>query len=170
MRPHKPHGFITIKTNFKLRSFNFLSYVRFIKLELHSPFNPFITLSTFSSNKLSLQVPTDKASTLFTFMGPLAVDIWLLSLAAFLLESLMLYAMGRFSPYEWRHPNPWRQNRELVNHFTLSNSFWFVTGTLLRQGCGFSPRVGNIELLVEGIIQVLYNKRHLNMKTLLIMF
>ncbi|XP_046667627.1 glutamate receptor ionotropic, kainate 2-like isoform X6 [Homalodisca vitripennis] len=103
---------------------------------------PFMNLGI----SILFKVPTDKASTFFTFMGPLALDIWLLSLTAYLVQCFMLYTMSRVSPYEWRRPRPRRRGR-LVNNFSLSNSFWFVTGTLLRQGSGLSPRATSTRIV-----------------------
>ncbi|XP_049838254.1 glutamate receptor ionotropic, kainate 2-like isoform X4 [Schistocerca gregaria] len=98
---------------------------------------PFMNLGI----SILFKVPTDKESTFFTFLDPLALDIWCLVVGAFLLACLSLFALARFSPYEWRNPRPWRTPDFLVNQFSLSNSLWFVTGTLLRQGSGVNPKV-----------------------------
>lgn len=75
-------------------------------------------------------------------MDPLGLDIWMLVVAAFSLACFTLFALARFSPYEWRNPRPWRPRPDyLVNQFSLANSFWFITGTLLRQGSGVNPKV-----------------------------
>ena len=39
-------------------------------------------------------------------MNPLAVEIWLYVLAAYVLVSFTLFVMARFSPYEWNNPHP----------------------------------------------------------------
>ncbi|GFG36475.1 hypothetical protein Cfor_11814 [Coptotermes formosanus] len=99
---------------------------------------PFMNLGI----SILFKVPTDKESTFFTFMEPLGLDIWLLVLAAFSLACFTLFALARFSPYEWRNPRPWLPSPDsLVNQFSLANSFWFITGTLLRQGSGVNPKV-----------------------------
>ena len=42
--------------------------------------------------------------------------------------------MARFSPYEWNNPHPCDPDNDLMeNQFSISNSFWFITGTFLRQ-------------------------------------
>lgn len=75
-------------------------------------------------------------------MNPLAVEIWLYVLAAYLLVSFTLFVMARFSPYEWNNPHPCQQESDVVeNQFSVSNSFWFITGTFLRQGSGLNPKV-----------------------------
>lgn len=88
------------------------------------------------------QVPTSQPTRLFSFMNPLAVEIWLYVLAAYLLVSFTLFVMARFSPYEWNNPHPCQQESDVVeNQFSVSNSFWFITGTFLRQGSGLNPKV-----------------------------
>lgn len=78
-------------------------------------------------------------------MNPLAVEIWLYVLAAYLLVSFTLFVMARFSPYEWNNPHPCHQESDIVeNQFSVSNSFWFITGTFLRQGSGLNPKVMKI--------------------------
>lgn len=75
-------------------------------------------------------------------MNPLAIEIWLYVLAAYLLVSFTLFVMARFSPYEWNNPHPCHQESDIVeNQFSVSNSFWFITGTFLRQGSGLNPKV-----------------------------
>lgn len=89
-----------------------------------------------------MQVPTSQPTRLFSFMNPLAVEIWLYVLAAYLLVSFTLFVMARFSPYEWNNPHPCHQESDIVeNQFSVSNSFWFITGTFLRQGSGLNPKV-----------------------------
>lgn len=96
-----------------------------------------------------IQVPTSQPTRLFSFMNPLAVEIWLYVLAAYLLVSFTLFVMARFSPYEWNNPHPCHQESDIVeNQFSVSNSFWFITGTFLRQGSGLNPKVINYFLVV----------------------
>lgn len=75
-------------------------------------------------------------------MNPLAIEIWLYVLAAYILVSFALFVMARFSPYEWKNPHPCYKQTDIVeNQFSISNSFWFITGTFLRQGSGLNPKV-----------------------------
>ncbi|XP_033607884.1 glutamate receptor ionotropic, kainate 1 isoform X11 [Cryptotermes secundus] len=105
---------------------------------------PFMNLGI----SILFKVPTDKESTFFTFMDPLGLDIWLLALAAFSLAFFTLFALARFSPYEWRNPRPWLPRPDyLVNQFSLANSFWFITGTLLRQGSGVNPKATSTRIV-----------------------
>ena len=71
---------------------------------------------------------------IFSFMNPLAVEIWLYVLAAYVLVSFTLFVMARFSPYEWNNPHPCVVDNDVMeNQFSINNSFWFITGTFLRQ-------------------------------------
>ncbi|XP_063237622.1 glutamate receptor ionotropic, kainate 2 isoform X1 [Bacillus rossius redtenbacheri] len=87
------------------------------------------------------KVPTSQPTRLFSFMNPLAAEIWVYVLAAYLLVSFTLFVMARFSPYEWHNPHPCLAESDVVeNQFSVSNSFWFITGTFLRQGSGLNPK------------------------------
>lgn len=75
-------------------------------------------------------------------MNPLAVEIWIYVLAAYVLVSITMYVVARFSPYEWQNPHPCEtENNISENQFTLSNSFWFTVGTMMQQGSDLNPRV-----------------------------
>lgn len=78
---------------------------------------------------------------LFSFMSPLDVDIWLYILAAYMLVSVTMFVIARFSPYEWHpmHPCVSTQEDMLENQFSLSNSFWFSTVCLLHQSSDLNP-------------------------------
>ncbi|XP_017869148.1 PREDICTED: glutamate receptor ionotropic, kainate 2 isoform X4 [Drosophila arizonae] len=91
------------------------------------------------------KVPTSQPTRLFSFMNPLAIEIWLYVLAAYILVSFALFVMARFSPYEWKNPHPCYRDTDIVeNQFSISNSFWFITGTFLRQGSGLNPKDSKI--------------------------
>ncbi|XP_070138570.1 glutamate receptor ionotropic, kainate 2 isoform X3 [Drosophila bipectinata] len=90
------------------------------------------------------KVPTSQPTRLFSFMNPLAIEIWLYVLAAYMLVSFALFVMARFSPYEWKNPHPCYKEMDIVeNQFSISNSFWFITGTFLRQGSGLNPKISD---------------------------
>ncbi|KAK4873456.1 hypothetical protein RN001_015485, partial [Aquatica leii] len=94
------------------------------------------------------KVPTSQPTRLFSFMNPLAIEIWLYVLAAYMLVSFTLFVMARFSPYEWNNPHPCHQDSDVVeNQFSVSNSFWFITGTFLRQGSGLNPKATSTRIV-----------------------
>lgn len=87
------------------------------------------------------KVPTSQQTRLFSFMNPLAIEIWLYVLAAYVLVSITMFIVARFSPYEWHNPHPCAQENDVVeNQFSLSNSFWFTIGTLMQQGSDLNPK------------------------------
>uniref|UniRef100_A0A8D8YFR0 Glutamate receptor ionotropic, kainate 2 n=1 Tax=Cacopsylla melanoneura TaxID=428564 RepID=A0A8D8YFR0_9HEMI len=92
---------------------------------------PFMNLGI----SILFKVPTSQSTRLFSFMNPLAIEIWLYVLAAYILVSLTMFLVARFSPYEWHNPHPCDVDNDLVqNQFSMSNSFWFTIGTLMQQG------------------------------------
>ncbi|XP_037956642.1 glutamate receptor ionotropic, kainate 2 isoform X3 [Teleopsis dalmanni] len=94
------------------------------------------------------KVPTSQPTRLFSFMNPLAMEIWLYVLAAYILVSFTLFVMARFSPYEWSNPHPCLKESDIVeNQFSISNSFWFITGTFLRQGSGINPKATSTRIV-----------------------
>ncbi|XP_017493316.1 PREDICTED: glutamate receptor ionotropic, kainate 2 isoform X1 [Rhagoletis zephyria] len=94
------------------------------------------------------KVPTSQPTRLFSFMNPLAMEIWLYVLAAYVLVSFTLFVMARFSPYEWNNPHPCMKETDIVeNQFSVSNSFWFITGTFLRQGSGLNPKATSTRIV-----------------------
>ena len=108
---------------------------------VHHPQPPRIPSSSGVSLVVVVQVPTDKESAFFSFLNPLGYDIWIFVGGAFFMSSFTLFTLARFTPYEWVYPQPWKRNNYLVNQLSMSNSFWFITGTLLRQTSGVNPQV-----------------------------
>lgn len=78
---------------------------------------------------------------LFSFMSPLAMDVWVYLITSFLGVTLFLFFVARFSPYEWVNPHPCvRDPDELKNNFSMKNTLWFTIGCLMQQGCDIMPR------------------------------
>ncbi|XP_033226294.1 glutamate receptor ionotropic, kainate 2-like isoform X2 [Belonocnema kinseyi] len=97
------------------------------------------------------KIPTSHPARLFSFMNPLAIEIWLYVLAAYVLVSVTMFVVARFSPYEWNNPHPCHAGPEIVeNQFSLSNSFWFTIGTLMQQGSDLNPKATSTRI-VSGI-------------------
>ncbi|KAL4714302.1 hypothetical protein ACJJTC_009654 [Scirpophaga incertulas] len=95
------------------------------------------------------KVPTSQPTRLFSFLNPLAVEIWLYVLAAYVLVSFTLFVMARFSPYEWSSSTHMcgHETKLLTNQFSVCNSFWFITGTFLRQGSGLNPKATSTRIV-----------------------
>ncbi|KAJ0170032.1 hypothetical protein K1T71_014638 [Dendrolimus kikuchii] len=95
------------------------------------------------------KVPTSQPTRLFSFLNPLAIEIWLYVLAAYILVSFTLFVMARFSPYEWSTSTHicGHETKLLTNQFSMCNSFWFITGTFLRQGSGLNPKATSTRIV-----------------------
>lgn len=105
---------------------------------------PFMNLGIGILFKLPSTMPTR----LFSFMSPLAVDIWLYVLAAYVLVSTTMFIVARFSPYEWINPHPCKQETDIVeNQFSIANSFWFTIVTLMHQGCDLNPKATSTRII-----------------------
>ncbi|XP_023327652.1 glutamate receptor ionotropic, kainate 1 [Eurytemora carolleeae] len=105
---------------------------------------PFMNLGI----SILFKIPSGKPTRLFSFMNPLAIEIWLYVLAAYVLVSLTLFVMARFSPYEWNNPHPCVVDNDVMeNQFSINNSFWFITGTFLRQGSGLNPKAASTRIV-----------------------
>ncbi|XP_033607883.1 glutamate receptor ionotropic, kainate 1 isoform X10 [Cryptotermes secundus] len=105
---------------------------------------PFMNLGI----SILFKVPTSQPTRLFSFMNPLAVDIWLYVLAAYVLVSITMFVVARFSPYEWHNPHPCDVDNHLVeNQFSLANSFWFTIGTLMQQGSDLNPKATSTRIV-----------------------
>jgi len=85
---------------------------------------------------------------LFSFMNPLALEIWIYILLAYILVSLTIWIVARFSPHEWANPHPCVDTGFVVqNDFTLANSFWFAVGTLMQQGSDLNPKAASTRIV-----------------------
>ncbi|XP_031842261.1 glutamate receptor ionotropic, kainate 2 isoform X7 [Nomia melanderi] len=105
---------------------------------------PFMNLGI----SILFKVPTSHPARLFSFMNPLAIEIWLYVLAAYVLVSVTMFVVARFSPYEWNNPHPCHAGSEVVeNQFSLANSFWFTIGTLMQQGSDLNPKATSTRIV-----------------------
>jgi hypothetical protein len=92
---------------------------------------PFLSLGI----SILYKVPTSSKPGLFSFLNPLSLQIWIYTLITYILVSLIMMVLARFSPYEWRNTHPCNLNNDYVeNQFTVWNSLWFAVGTLMQQG------------------------------------
>ncbi|XP_031842259.1 glutamate receptor ionotropic, kainate 2 isoform X5 [Nomia melanderi] len=110
---------------------------------------PFMNLGiSILFKEMKFQVPTSHPARLFSFMNPLAIEIWLYVLAAYVLVSVTMFVVARFSPYEWNNPHPCHAGSEVVeNQFSLANSFWFTIGTLMQQGSDLNPKATSTRIV-----------------------
>ncbi|GAA6097714.1 glutamate receptor 1a [Tachysurus ichikawai] len=119
---------------------------------------PFMSLGI----SIMIKKPTKSKPGVFSFLDPLAYEIWMCIVFAYIGVSVVLFLVSRFSPYEWhsedceeiretntnqagslssQNPqNQAQQNQEQTNEFGIFNSLWFSLGAFMQQGCDISPR------------------------------
>ncbi|CAL8262731.1 unnamed protein product [Lota lota] len=126
---------------------------------------PFMSLGI----SIMIKKPTKSKPGVFSFLDPLAYEIWMCIVFAYIGVSVVLFLVSRFSPYEWHAEdyeeggepqsptqasasngaqqgqpanlqNPAQQSPEQNNEFGIFNSLWFSLGAFMQQGCDISPR------------------------------
>ncbi|XP_042214385.1 glutamate receptor ionotropic, kainate 2-like isoform X2 [Homarus americanus] len=95
--------------------------------------------------------PQKKSPSLFSFMSPFSLDVWIYMATAYLGVSVLLFILARIAPNEWDNPHPCIQDpEELENTISLSNAFWFTIGSLMQQGSDIAPKAVSTRI-VAGI-------------------
>jgi len=85
--------------------------------------------------------PLTRETSLWSFLSPFSTVVWIYLLAAFVGISLVLFYVGRFTPYEWQNPHPCKHHSpELLNVCNVRNSFWCIIGSLMQQGSDVTPK------------------------------
>ncbi|XP_026879870.2 glutamate receptor 1a isoform X1 [Electrophorus electricus] len=118
---------------------------------------PFMSLGI----SIMIKKPTKSKPGVFSFLDPLAYEIWMCIVFAYIGVSVVLFLVSRFSPYEWHgddddegvetgssqltpaapgQPGQAQQSQEQTNEFGIFNSLWFSLGAFMQQGCDISPR------------------------------
>ena len=68
------------------------------------------------------------------------VQVYICTLLMFVLVTLIIYVLARFSPNQWETPeNCIKDPEEYTNQYNFLNSFWFVLGALMQQGSDVEP-------------------------------
>ncbi|XP_059150219.1 glutamate receptor 2-like [Physella acuta] len=98
---------------------------------------PFMNLGT----SIMIKKPDKEKGGVFSFKNPLSDGVWVSIICGFVGVSLVLFFVGRFSPYEW-DPSQHARGGELSNKpaFNLVNTLWFSLGALMQQGSDIYPR------------------------------
>uniref|UniRef100_A0A672SS60 Glutamate receptor n=1 Tax=Sinocyclocheilus grahami TaxID=75366 RepID=A0A672SS60_SINGR len=94
---------------------------------------PFMSLGI----SIMIKKPTKSKPGVFSFLDPLAYEIWMCIVFAYIGVSVVLFLVSRFSPYEWHREE---KQPEHTNEFGIFNSLWFSLGAFMQQGCDISPR------------------------------
>uniref|UniRef100_A0A8C6PPC5 Glutamate receptor n=1 Tax=Nothobranchius furzeri TaxID=105023 RepID=A0A8C6PPC5_NOTFU len=124
---------------------------------------PFMSLGI----SIMIKKPTKSKPGVFSFLDPLAYEIWMCIVFAYIGVSVVLFLVSRFSPYEWQsedsddedeagvysasrrfsqaqNQQKDKETPEHTNDFGIFNSLWFSLGAFMQQGCDISPRSGCI--------------------------
>ncbi|KAM6946393.1 glutamate receptor 4a [Aplochiton taeniatus] len=103
---------------------------------------PFMSLGI----SIMIKKPQKSKPGVFSFLDPLAYEIWMCIVFAYIGVSVVLFLVSRFSPYEWHAEEPEEGATEPgpldqpPNEFGIFNSLWFSLGAFMQQGCDISPR------------------------------
>ncbi|KAG7226017.1 hypothetical protein INR49_018627, partial [Caranx melampygus] len=102
---------------------------------------PFMSLGI----SIMIKKPQKSKPGVFSFLDPLAYEIWMCIVFAYIGVSVVLFLVSRFSPYEWHAEEPEEGATEQgptdqpPNEFGIFNSLWFSLGAFMQQGCDISP-------------------------------
>ena len=71
---------------------------------------------------------------LFSFMTPLAFEVWFYLVTSSFGVTLSLFFVGRLSPYEWYNEHPCvKEPTQLKNDLSIGNTLWFTISCLMQQ-------------------------------------
>ncbi|CAJ0941217.1 unnamed protein product, partial [Ranitomeya imitator] len=110
---------------------------------------PFMSLGI----SIMIKKPQKSKPGVFSFLDPLAYEIWMCIVFAYIGVSVVLFLVSRFSPYEW-HNEEFEEGKDPpstdhTNEFGIFNSLWFSLGAFMQQGCDISPSDGVKHISVQ---------------------
>uniref|UniRef100_A0A8D0L953 Glutamate receptor n=1 Tax=Sphenodon punctatus TaxID=8508 RepID=A0A8D0L953_SPHPU len=91
---------------------------------------PFMSLGI----SIMIKKPQKSKPGVFSFLDPLAYEIWMCIVFAYIGVSVVLFLVSRFKPRDPQNPP------DPPNEFGIFNSLWFSLGAFMQQGCDISPR------------------------------
>jgi ABC-type amino acid transport substrate-binding protein len=95
---------------------------------------PFIDLGI----SIMISKPEKQKPGVFSFMAPLSTEIWICVIISYLLVSIILFLVSRFSSYEWYFEN--ESDATPQNKFSKRNSLFFSFAAFMHQGVDLLPR------------------------------
>ncbi|XP_020899711.1 glutamate receptor 2 isoform X2 [Exaiptasia diaphana] len=93
-----------------------------------------------------LTKPEGENVNLFAFLLPFEEQLWLCVCAVVGTVTIIMYVLDRFSPYGYRAEAKDTGEGD-GNEFSMSNSLWFATGSILQQGADTTPKAGSGRVL-----------------------
>uniref|UniRef100_A0A914V469 Glutamate receptor 1 n=1 Tax=Plectus sambesii TaxID=2011161 RepID=A0A914V469_9BILA len=97
---------------------------------------PFMTTGI----SIMIKKPEKQEFSVFSFLQPLGMDIWLFILCSYIGVSMVIYLVSRVSPYEWRTEETAEGGYVISNDFTVYNCLWFTLAAFMQQGTDILPR------------------------------
>ncbi|XP_013191608.2 glutamate receptor ionotropic, kainate 2 [Amyelois transitella] len=98
---------------------------------------PFMTLGI----SMLFREPPPEDPNKFSFIKPLALDVWLYLVTFYIIVSFVLLLCARMSQDDWVNPHPCNQDpKNLQNIWSLYNCMWLTMGSIMTQGCDILPR------------------------------
>ena len=92
-------------------------------------------------------MPTAAPPSLLAFLDPFSTEVYVFTLLVFVLITLEIYVLARFSPNQWEEPSSCiREPEELSNQYNFLNSFWFILGAFMQQGSDVCPESLSVRL------------------------
>ncbi|XP_022651879.1 glutamate receptor ionotropic, kainate 2-like isoform X2 [Varroa destructor] len=87
--------------------------------------------------------PAQGGLTLFLFMKPFSIDVWICMLTAFTGVTVLYYLIASISPTENRDLGEddlsQRDPQLLDQEMKIMSRFWFTIGSIMQQGCDLNP-------------------------------
>uniref|UniRef100_A0A8C1P5H8 Glutamate receptor n=1 Tax=Cyprinus carpio TaxID=7962 RepID=A0A8C1P5H8_CYPCA len=98
---------------------------------------PFMSLGI----SIMIKKPQKSKPGVFSFLDPLAYEIWMCIVFAYIGVSVVLFLVSRFSPYEWHTEEPEEgsdgpPSDQPPNEFGIFNSLWFSLGAFMQSLSG----------------------------------
>ncbi|XP_028969014.1 glutamate receptor ionotropic, kainate 2-like [Galendromus occidentalis] len=94
--------------------------------------------------------PEKSEPAIFSFLYPFSIVVWFYTLTVYTFVSILVYVLGRFTPYEWVPSHPCDPQSEPENQFSsLQNAFWFTMGSIMQQGSDLVPRAISTRVLAS---------------------
>ena len=96
------------------------------------------------------KAPEKLPPTLFAFMAPFSGELWFCIGVAFLLVSISLFFLARFTPVEWEITDccDLAQNpEESEQNLYINHSLWWAWAAVMWMGCEVAPRAMSTRFL-----------------------
>lgn len=85
--------------------------------------------------------PIKEPPSLFSFLSPLSLDVWMYTITAYLGVSILLFILARMAPSDWESPHPCQKDSdEVENIWGMLNCTWLTMGSIMGQGCDILPK------------------------------